>query len=36
VSFARAAATSRGRDRILAATRASLERWLGLNDPRAA
>jgi TetR/AcrR family transcriptional repressor of nem operon len=30
VSFARAAATTRGRDRILAATQASLERWLGL------
>jgi len=36
VSFARAAATSRGRDRILAATRTSLERWLGLDDSRAA
>jgi TetR/AcrR family transcriptional repressor of nem operon len=36
VSFARAAATARGRDRILAATRTSLERWLGLDDPRAA
>jgi TetR/AcrR family transcriptional repressor of nem operon len=32
VSFARAAATVRGRDRILAATRASLGRWLGLDD----
>ena len=32
VSFARAAATSRGRDRILAATRASLQRWMGLAD----
>lgn len=30
VSFARAAATTRGRDRILAATQASLERWMGL------
>jgi TetR/AcrR family transcriptional repressor of nem operon len=36
VSFARAAATSRGRDRILAATHASLVRWLGLDDPRVA
>jgi TetR/AcrR family transcriptional repressor of nem operon len=34
VSFARAAATSRGRDRILAATRASLVRWMGLHDAR--
>lgn len=32
VAFARAAATTRGRDRILAATQASLERWLGLSD----
>lgn len=31
VSFARAAATDRGRERILAATRASLGRWLGLD-----
>lgn len=36
VSFARAAATTRGRDRILAATRASLERWLELDDPSGA
>jgi TetR/AcrR family transcriptional repressor of nem operon len=32
VSFARAAATARGRDRILVATLASLDRWLGLSD----
>ena len=32
VSFARAAATSRGRDRILAATQTSLALWLGLDD----
>jgi TetR/AcrR family transcriptional repressor of nem operon len=32
VAFARAAATTRGRDRILAATQASLARWLGLDD----
>jgi TetR/AcrR family transcriptional repressor of nem operon len=36
VSFARAAATARGRDRILAATRAGLERWLGLDHARGA
>jgi len=36
VSFARAAATARGRDRILAATRTSLERWLGLDRARRA
>jgi TetR/AcrR family transcriptional repressor of nem operon len=32
VSFARAAATTRGRDRILAATRTSLALWLRLDD----
>lgn len=36
VSFARAAATSRGRERILAATRASLHGWLALDDARGA
>lgn len=39
VSFARAAATARGRDRILAATQASLARWLGFprsDDARGA